>query len=205
MLCSGFVMYKFSDSQSKFVRVGVVLRGIREDEISARVSGIHTTRYKLGIFAMSGFFSGIAGAVYAHLTGVAGASNLELFFSILVIIWCVFGGLGTIYGAVAGVYILYPALQFIRVYPLGEELQGVILAVMLSLILLFMPEGITVWIRDKIEIECPRCKLVNVITRKKCRGCWAPLHLQKEDLAAGEGADVAQIPDGFRLVAVWWD
>jgi branched-chain amino acid transport system permease protein len=182
MVCSIYIMYKFSDPESKFVRVGVVLCGIREDEIAARVSGISTTKYKLGIFAMSGFFSGIAGALYAHLVNAAGPSNLELLFSILPILWTVFGGIGTIYGPVAGVYILYPLLQFIRNYSVGEKYHGVMLAAILIVVLLFMPEGITVWIRDKIEIRCPRCKIVNAISRRLCRSCRAQLHLEANEL-----------------------
>ncbi|MFC1799136.1 branched-chain amino acid ABC transporter permease [Thermodesulfobacteriota bacterium] len=180
MLVSVFIIYKFSDAKSAFVRVGIILLAIREDEIAARVSGIKTTRYKLGIYAMSAFFSGIAGAIYAHLSGVAGPSNLELSFSFIVILWTVFGGIGTIYGPVAGVYILYPALQFIQVFPIGEELHGIIMPITLILILLFMPEGITVWLRDKIETKCPRCKIINLITRQKCRVCRAPLHLEEK-------------------------
>lgn len=181
MLSSTFIMYKFSDTKSKFIRVGVVLRAIREDEIAARVSGIRTTKYKLGIFTMSGFFSGVSGALYAHLGGVAGPSTLELSFSFVVILWSVFGGIGTIYGPIAGVYILYPSLQFIRAYPLGEELHGIILAIVLISTLMFMPEGVTVWIRDKIEIRCQRCKIINMTIRRQCRACRAPLHLELDE------------------------
>jgi len=180
MLLSCFVMYKFSDSQSKFIRVGIILCGIREDEIAARVSGIETTKYKIGIFALSGFFAGIAGSLYAHLINAAGPSNLDLLFSILPILWTVFGGIGTIYGPIAGVYILYPLLQYIRAYPIGEKYQGIILAIILLFVLLYMPEGITIWIRDKIEILCPRCKKINFFTRNRCRVCRADLQLSTD-------------------------
>jgi branched-chain amino acid transport system permease protein len=43
------------------------------------------------------------------------------------------------------------------------------------LILLYMPEGLLPWIRDKIENECPRCKIRNIATRKTCRICAAEL------------------------------
>jgi len=43
------------------------------------------------------------------------------------------------------------------------------------LVLLFMPQGLTPWIRDKIERVCPRCKNRNVFSRHQCRLCGAEL------------------------------
>jgi branched-chain amino acid transport system permease protein len=48
-------------------------------------------------------------------------------------------------------------------------------AVVILLILLYMPEGLLPWLRDKIEKECPRCKIRNVATRMTCRICTAAL------------------------------
>ncbi|MBN1181621.1 MAG: hypothetical protein JXB49_04980 [Bacteroidales bacterium] len=180
MLVSVFAMYKFTDDESKYIRTGIILHAIREDEITARASGINTTSYKMMAFALSGFFAGIAGGLYAHYMKIVGPSTLELFFSFQAILWTVFGGMATIYGAVVGVYILYPLTEFIRILPHVEDFRFILLSVLLILVLLFMPEGLSPWVRDKIEIRCPRCKLINVITRKNCRACRAPLHLTKE-------------------------
>ena len=182
MLCSVLVMWKLTDARSKIIRTGVILRAIHEDEITTRASGIYTTRYKLFAFAVSGFFAGIAGGIHTHFLRVAGPSNLELFFSFQPILWTIFGGIGTIYGAVAGVYILYPPVEFARYNPVAEQIRFILLAVMLILALLFMPEGITTWVRDKIEVKCPRCKLINAVTRHLCRACRAPLHLQRKEI-----------------------
>ena len=180
MLCSVLVMWKFTDARSKIIRTGVILRAIREDEITTRASGIYTTRYKLFAFAVSGFFAGIAGSIHTHFLRTAGPSNLELFFSFQPILWTIFGGIGTIYGAVTGVYILYPAVEFAHYNPVTEQIRFILFALMLIVVLLFMPEGITTWVRDKIEVKCPRCKLVNAVTRHLCRACRAPLHLERK-------------------------
>lgn len=172
---SAFIMYKFVDAKSKLVRTGIILHALREDEIAARGAGINTTRYKLLAFAVSGFFAGIAGGLYAHFIKLAGPSTLELFFSFQVILWCIFGGAATIYGAVVGVFILFPMMEILSLFAWGEQMRFVIFAVILIFILLFMPEGITVWVLDKIEVKCPRCKLVNFFTRQKCRACRALL------------------------------
>ena len=179
MICLVFLMYKFTDAESKMVRTAIILHAIREDEITARASGIDTTRYKLMAFAMSGFFAGIAGGLYVHLIRVAGPSTLDLLFSFQAILWTIFGGITTIYGAVVGVYILYPLMDLLRLHPLGDKIQYLIFALILIVTLLFMPQGLAVWVRDKIEVECPRCKTINVWSRTLCRSCRASLHLEE--------------------------
>ena len=173
MLVSVFIMWKLTDAQSGLVRTGIILHAIREDEIAARASGINTIRYKLFAFAVGGFFAGIAGGLYAHFLRIAGPSSLDLTLSFQAIIWTVFGGIVSIYGAVVGVYILYPLTESLRFI---SEYRLLIFAVIVILILLFMPEGIAVWIRDKIERQCPRCKLTNVSWRHTCRACSADLY-----------------------------
>jgi branched-chain amino acid transport system permease protein len=131
-------------------------------------------------FAVSAFFAGIAGGLYAHYMRAIGPSTLELMFSLNPVLWTIFGGISTIYGAVAGVYILYPLVEVLGIYEIGANLRYLILAGMLIIILLFMPEGITVWVRDRIEITCQRCKVTNSYWRKQCRACYADLRLKKE-------------------------
>lgn len=179
MLFSIFIMYKFTDAESKIVRTGVILHSIREDEITARASGINTTKYKLLAFGMSAFFAGIAGGLYVHIITVAGPSTLELFFSLQPILWTIFGSVRTIYGPVAGVYILFPLMQLLQTHELGDPIRYIIFALILMFVILFMPEGITIWVRDKIEVKCQRCKKINIMTRSYCRACSAPLHLEK--------------------------
>jgi len=103
-----------------------------------------------------------------------------LTFSFQAVLWAIFGGMGTIYGAVVGVYTLFPFMEVLRFFPLGDEIRGVLFALVLIIILLFMPEGIGVWVRDKIEITCPRCKEINIARRKRCRICNAQLRLDDQ-------------------------
>ena len=167
MLVLGFIMWKISDSKT-----GIIFHAIREDEVTARASGINTTKYKLLAFCLSGLFAGIAGGLYVHFVRIAGPSTLELLLSFQAIIWAVFGGIATIYGPIAGVFILYPLTELLRV---TSEIKMLVFAGIVLLVLLFMPEGATNWLRDKTEKICPRCKLRNVAIRKKCRVCNADL------------------------------
>jgi branched-chain amino acid transport system permease protein len=175
MTVSVLIMWKLTDAGSKYVRTGLIFHAIREDEIAARATGINTIRYKILAFAIGGFFAGLAGALYTHYTTVLSPHYLSATMSFQAIIWAVFGGIVSIYGPVVGVYTLYAATDYLRLTPIAAY-QTLIMVVLIILILLFMPEGVAVWIRDKIERECPRCKLHNVAWRRECRACSAPLH-----------------------------
>lgn len=167
MVSLGFAMWKITDSNT-----GIIFHAIREDEVAARASGINTTRYKLLAFCLSGFFAGIAGGLYVHFMRIAGPSTLELILSFQVIIWAIFGGIATIYGPIAGAFILVLLMEFLTVAP---EIRMLLFAMIVMLVLLFMPEGLITRVRDKIEKVCPRCKLRNVATRRTCRVCMAEL------------------------------
>jgi len=162
------LMWKITDSNT-----GIIFHAIREDEVAVRAAGINTTRYKLLAFCLSGFFAGIAGGLYAHYMRITGPSTLEVSMSFQVVIWAVFGGVVTIWGPVGAVFILFPLLEFFRFWP---EFRLLLFAFVILMILLYMPEGLLPWIRDKMENECPRCKIRNVATRKTCRICDTSIH-----------------------------
>jgi branched-chain amino acid transport system permease protein len=177
MLISVAIMYKLTDTRSRFIRTGMIFHAIREDEISARTTGINTVRFKVLAFALSGFFAGVAGGLYAHTMTVVGPSTLEFIFSIYPLIWTIFGGSGTIYGPVIGAYLLYFfSAQLLAIVP---EIRMTVFTAIIIAMILFMPEGITRWIRDKLETRCPRCKVLNHWRRQSCRVCETPLHRAK--------------------------
>jgi branched-chain amino acid transport system permease protein len=167
MLGLCFLMWKITDSNT-----GIIFHAIREDEIAVRAAGINTTRYKLLAFSLSGFFAGIAGGLYAHFMRIAGPSTLEVSLSFTVVIWAIFGGVVTIYGPVGAVFVLFPLLEVLRVV---QDYRTLLFAVVVLVILLYMPDGLFPWVRDKIEKECPRCKVRNIATRHTCRICTASL------------------------------
>ena len=173
MLVVVFGLWRLADSN-----FGIVLHAIRDDEVAARASGINTQRYKLAVFAVSGAAAGLAGALFAHFLRVAGPSTLEVALSFQVVIWGIFGGVATIYGPVAAVFVLYPLTEWLGTWRHVGELRLLIFAVIVLLVLLFMPRGLTPWVRDRIESECPRCKQRNGAWRTLCRLCGAALQAQ---------------------------
>ena len=59
------------------------------------------------------------------------------------------------------------------------EIRMAMFTAIIIIMILFMPEGICRWVRDKLEVICPRCKIINYRRRKTCRICNAPLHLEE--------------------------
>jgi branched-chain amino acid transport system permease protein len=181
-----FGMWLFADS-----KLGLVLHAIRDDEVAARASGIDTIRYKLSVFAISAFAAGLSGAVYAHFLRVAGPSTLETALSFQVVIWGIFGGLATVYGPVTAVCVLYPLTEWMGTYESFAQVRLLVFALIVLVVLLFMPRGLTPWIRDRIETQCPRCKQRNVAWRSECRLCGAALR----EATARRPAPAAARPD----------
>jgi len=188
MLAVVFGLWLLADS-----KFGIVLHAIRDDEVAARASGINTPRYKMVVFAIAGAAAGFAGALFAHYLRVAGPSTLEVALSFQVVIWGIFGGLATIYGPVTAVFILYPLTEWLGSWGQFGELRLLIFAIIVLLVLLFMPRGLSPWVRDKIETLCPRCKQRNGVWRKICRLCGAGLSGRDPKLQA-------QVPGAKRLV-----
>ncbi|MEW6032959.1 MAG: branched-chain amino acid ABC transporter permease [Bacillota bacterium] len=167
VLC--LAMWKITDS-----KLGIIFHAIREDEVAARASGINTPLYKVLAFCLSGFFAGLAGGLYAHFMRIAGPSTLGVLMSFQPIIWSIFGGIATIYGAVVGVFVLFPMVEFFR---MAMEIRMLLFAGVIILVLRFMPEGLVPWLIDRLERQCPRCKERSAVTRRTCRVCGTPLRV----------------------------
>ena len=170
MLALVFGLWLIADS-----KFGLVLHAIRDDEVAVRASGINTPRFKMAVFAISGFSAGIAGALLAHFIRIADPSTLATALSFQVVIWGIFGGVATIYGPVAAVFILYPLTEWLGSFAAFGEMRLLIFAVIVLLVLLFMPRGLAPWVRDKVETACPRCKQRNRAWLAACRLCGAAL------------------------------
>ena len=177
MLASVLIMWKLTDTKSSIIRTGIIFSAIREDEIGARIAGINTVKYKLLAFAISGFFAGIAGGLYVHFIGVSGPSTLDFMMAIWPVVWTIFGSARTIWGPIVGVYMLFPLSELLLLTV--PQFKMIIFTGLVVIMLLFMPEGIGSWVRDKLEVRCPRCRVLNSVRRNSCRACTASLQTER--------------------------
>ncbi len=84
-------------------KLGYGLIAIREDEEAANSLGVNTTLFKVTSFALSGFFSGLAGSLYAYQQGfIKPESVFDVGVTVKMIVMAVFGGIGSILGPLLG-------------------------------------------------------------------------------------------------------
>lgn len=126
--------------------IGLVLRGVKDNDQSVRASGINVTHMKaLAVFVAS-FIGCLGGAYLAHLYMWAGLSLFALDFSIIPIAAAVIGGGGTLVGAIIGTLILVPLSEFLRFF---GTFRIVIYCAALTAFIVFRSEGIMVYLQRK--------------------------------------------------------
>jgi branched-chain amino acid transport system permease protein len=81
---------------------GRAMKAIREDETAARAMGVDPYRHLLLGFLISAFFSGVGGALLAHLITTISPTLFTFFLTFNLLIMIVVGGLGSTTGAVIG-------------------------------------------------------------------------------------------------------
>jgi branched-chain amino acid transport system permease protein len=136
--------------RSKF---GLALQGIGQNEEAAAHSGVNVTMVKVLTFALSAFFAGAAGVIWAtRLTYIDPYVAFSVLYSFLPVLMAIFGGIGQIYGPVIGAAVfayLQEALQ--TEFP---ELYMLIFGFVLIGTVLFMPNGLVGaidWARRKLR------------------------------------------------------
>jgi len=139
--------------ESKF---GRALVAIRENEIVAQCNGISIAHTKAAVFAVSAFYAGIGGALFALVLGHIvpegfGLFQLVVHFSIVVI-----GGLISMFGSVIGAILLTALPELLRGV---RALQELIYGILLMLFIVVMPAGIAGfakqrgWLPDEILVR----------------------------------------------------
>lgn len=121
-------------------RIGLAFEAIRENELEAKVMGVNTTKYKLLAFAVSAFFTGIAGAVHIHHIGYITPEIYGIEISFWPVIYCVSGGLLTLWGPVIGTAAITALWEFFRLFGWTYE-RFVIIGLILILNVIFLPKG----------------------------------------------------------------
>jgi branched-chain amino acid transport system permease protein len=126
-------------SRSKF---GAGLRAIKEDEEVAQTMAINSPRLKLQAFALSAFFPGMAGGVYAyHLTYIHPDIVFDVMISILIVLMALFGGGGTWLGPIIGAVVLTLVNEGLSTF-VKAEFARIIYGCLFIGVIIFMPNGI---------------------------------------------------------------
>ncbi|MBO0837957.1 MAG: branched-chain amino acid ABC transporter permease, partial [Actinobacteria bacterium] len=124
-------------------KYGLGLLAIRDDEDRARGLGIRVTRTKLIAYAISAFFVGVAGGLYAPFVGsVYPQFGFDPQFDLAVAVLVFVGGIGTLSGPVVGTLLLIPLQQYFYLQFGNANLFLIAYGVLFILILRLLPGGI---------------------------------------------------------------
>ena len=119
--------------------IGLIWRGIKDNDQAVKASGINITAYKVRAVFIASLIGCFGGAYLSHLYGWLGISLFAMDFSILPIAATVMGGMGTLVGPVLGAFILTPMSEALRGF---GQLRVVLYCVILIGFIVYKPEGL---------------------------------------------------------------
>jgi branched-chain amino acid transport system permease protein len=152
-------------------KVGRAFIAIRDSDIAAETMGVNLTYYKTLAFAVSAFYTGIAGGLMAFLLGFINPSSFNFILSIYFLAFVIVGGVGTIFGSImGGIVMTWLILMLDKVQDLPylggllvtvserwmtvtgiHNVASIFLGLIIVLIVVFEPLGLYgFWIRTKI-------------------------------------------------------
>ena len=125
--------------------IGRAFLALRESEVAAQTIGIDLAKYKTIAFAISAFYTGVAGGLFAYLITYLSPDAFTIELSVDFIAMIVIGGMGSILGSIIGAVILTGMQQILSGL---LDLQILIFGISLIVFMIFMPKGISGMIYD---------------------------------------------------------
>jgi branched-chain amino acid transport system permease protein len=136
---------------------GRSLLALGDSEIAASSSGISTARHKRTAFVIAAVLAALAGSLQAHWITFVDYHTLDLLLSIQILIMATVGGVGTVWGAAVGSFIVIALSQAAKetlplVFPnVGGQFEIIVYGVALVVVLLFMPKGVAGTVAEAIS------------------------------------------------------
>lgn len=125
-------------------RLGLILRAVRDDEAAVRSLGFSPQLYKSIAMAISAGILGAAGVFHAqYVLFVDPFSVLGVQISILVALFAIFGGSGTLIGPILGAAVLVPLSEYSRIVfsGSGRNVDLLLYGFMIMVIAAYQPDG----------------------------------------------------------------
>jgi branched-chain amino acid transport system permease protein len=142
--------------------MGRAMIAIRDSEIASEAIGINPAKFKTMAFAISAFFTGIAGCLYAHKVLFINPESYTIVLSVELLAMVIIGGLGSLHGAVFGAafFIFLPQLivmtkDYMPAYLQKQTgMEAALFGLLIVLVMLFEPMGIYGrWLKTKFYFE----------------------------------------------------
>ena len=119
--------------------VGRAFVAIRDSDIAAEVNGVNLTRYKLLAFAISSFYAGVHGALYAQVLGHIEPQIFNIGESLTLFVAVIIGGVASIEGSILGAAFV---LLVPKVFSEFREMVPIVYGATILIVLIFEPRGL---------------------------------------------------------------
>lgn len=123
-------------------QLGLVLAGMRQNEERLAFFGYRVQVFKALVFSVAGAVAGLSGALYSYHQGFTGPGNLGPGLSTTAVIYCLFGGSGTLIGPVIGTAAIEGLSFFLSDTDAVRQFWPVILGFVLLIVVMFQPTGL---------------------------------------------------------------
>lgn len=123
-------------------QMGLVLAGMRQNEERLAFFGYRVQVFKALVFSYAGAIAGLSGALYSYHQGFTGPSNMGPGLSTTAVIYCLFGGSGTLIGPVIGTIAIELLSYVLADTDAIRQFWPVILGVILLVVVMFQPNGL---------------------------------------------------------------
>ena len=123
-------------------QLGLVLAGMRQNEERLAFFGYRVQVFKALVFSFAGMIAGLSGALYSYHQGFTGPSNLGPGLSTTAVIYCLFGGSGTLIGPVLGTAAIELLSYVLADTDAIRQFWPVILGIVLLVVVMFQPTGL---------------------------------------------------------------
>lgn len=148
-------------------RVGRAWVAVRDRDVAAEALGVNLTLYKVIAFAVSAFYAGVAGGLYAYVMGYINPEHFTMMLSIEYLTMIIVGGLGSILGSILGAVFIVLTPEMIKLT--AQKLEAIIPALegrydqewniaafglLIMLFLIFEPGGLNaIWGKIKTSFK----------------------------------------------------
>lgn len=130
---------------------GLVLAGMRQNEARLAFLGYRIPAFKALVFAYAGSLAGLAGGLYAHHEGYIGPADLGIALSTFVVLYGLFGGVGTLIGPIIGVLAIETLRFTLSDVDALKTVWPVLLGVIMLVVVVFRPTGLMGFVLSERE------------------------------------------------------
>jgi branched-chain amino acid transport system permease protein len=123
-------------------QLGLVLAGMRQNEERLAFFGYRVQVFKALVFSVAGTIAGLAGALYSYHQGFIGPGNMGPGLSTTAVIYCLFGGSGTLIGPIIGTTVVEALSYVLADIDRIKQFWPVILGLVLLTVVVLQPSGI---------------------------------------------------------------